>query len=65
MTQTKKTYLPITLDITNKTILLVGNGKSAWKKMRILQRFTQQIVVLAISVSCGRHASDYKICPSL
>lgn len=43
----QKTYLPITLDITNKTILLIGSGESAQKKLKILLRFTCNIIVLA------------------
>ncbi len=43
----QKTYLPVTLDLTGKTILLVGSGESALKKLKILLRFTCDIVVLA------------------
>lgn len=43
----QKTFLPVTLDLTNKTILLVGDGESALKKLKILLRFTCDIEVLA------------------
>ena len=35
MSKETKTYLPVTLDLTNKTILLVGDGESALKKLKI------------------------------
>ncbi len=47
MTKKEKKFLPVTLDITDKTILLIGNGESAYKKLKILLRFTDNILVLA------------------
>ena len=47
MSNIQKTYLPVTLDLTNKTVLLVGDGESALKKLRILLRYTCNIEVLA------------------
>lgn len=43
----QKTFLPVSLDLTDKTILLVGDGESALKKLKILLRFSNDIVVLA------------------
>lgn len=43
----QKTFLPVTLDLTNKKILLVGDGESALKKLKILLRFTCDIEVLS------------------
>lgn len=42
-----RTYLPITLDITDKQILVVGNDEGAEKKIRILKRFTDAITQLS------------------
>ncbi len=42
-----KKYLPISIDITNHKILIVGGGKSALKKIEILQRSGADIEVIA------------------
>ncbi len=47
MSDLEKSFLPVTLDLTGKTILLVGSGESAYKKLKILLRFTNNIIVLA------------------
>ena len=46
----KKNFLPISIDISNQKILIVGGGKSAFKKLKILQRFDAEVEVLAINV---------------
>ncbi len=46
----KKNFLPISIDISNKKILIVGGGESAFKKLKILQRFDAEVEVLAINV---------------
>jgi precorrin-2 dehydrogenase/sirohydrochlorin ferrochelatase len=46
----KKNYLPISIDITNSKILIIGGGQSALKKIRILQRFGAQLEVLAENI---------------
>jgi len=43
----KKNYLPISIDIANEKILLIGGGPDALKKLRILQRFDAEVEVLA------------------
>lgn len=53
MDRSKRTYLPITLDITDKKILVIGGGSSAYKKVKILLRFTSNVEVIAIKVSDG------------
>lgn len=45
-----KNFLPISIDIANQRILIIGGGQSALKKIRILQRFNANVEVLAISV---------------
>ena len=48
----KKKYLPISIDISNQKILIIGGGESAFKKLKILQRFDAEVDVIAINV-CG------------
>jgi len=46
----KRKYLPISIDISNQKILIIGGGGSAYKKMKILQRFNAHVEVIAIEV---------------
>lgn len=46
-----KEYLPLTLDLTGQRILVIGGGADAAKKVKILQRFTNRIDVLANGIS--------------
>lgn len=50
----KKNFLPIAIDISGEKILIVGGGRSAAKKLEILQRFGAEVEVLA-----------KKICPEI
>lgn len=43
----KKIFMPISIDISGKKILVIGGGNSALKKIKILQRFDANIEVLA------------------
>lgn len=45
-----RTYLPITYDITGKTILILGGHSSALKKIRILSTYTDRFHVVARDV---------------
>ena len=45
-----KNFLPISIDISNAKILVLGGGQDAWKKIKILQRFDAQVEVLAKQV---------------
>ena len=45
-----KNFLPISIDISDKKILIIGGGKSAYKKLKILQRFNAVVEVLASEV---------------
>ncbi|QGY45648.1 bifunctional precorrin-2 dehydrogenase/sirohydrochlorin ferrochelatase [Maribellus comscasis] len=47
----KKNFLPISINIEGQKILIVGGGESAFKKLKILQRFGAEVEVLAIDVS--------------
>jgi len=40
-------FLPISINVTNQKILLIGGGKVATHKATILQRFVNQVTVLA------------------
>jgi len=44
---TTKNFLPIAIDISNEKILIIGGGQSAWNKIRILQRFSANVEVIA------------------
>jgi precorrin-2 dehydrogenase/sirohydrochlorin ferrochelatase len=44
------TFLPISLNITNKKILIVGGGRIASHKIGFLEQFTRDITVVAIEV---------------
>lgn len=46
----KKNYLPISIDISDSKILIVGGGQSALKKIQILQRFEAQLEVVAENI---------------
>ncbi len=48
-----RTYLPITYDITGKTILILGGHSSAYKKIQILSRYTDRFFVVAQDVCEG------------
>lgn len=43
-------FLPISIDIADQKILIIGGGHSALKKIRILQRFDAQIEVVAENI---------------
>ena len=46
----KKNFLPISIDISDRKILIIGGGQSALKKIRILQRFGANIEVIAENI---------------
>ncbi len=46
----KKNFLPISIDIANQKILIIGGGESAFKKLKILHRFDAEVEVLALNV---------------
>jgi len=43
----KKQFLPIAIDVTDKKILIIGGGEDAYKKLKILQRSTNLIEIIA------------------
>ncbi len=46
----KKKYLPISIEISDQKILIIGGGESAYKKLKILQRFDAEVEVIAKDV---------------
>ncbi|RKD85058.1 precorrin-2 dehydrogenase/sirohydrochlorin ferrochelatase family protein [Mangrovibacterium diazotrophicum] len=46
----QRKYLPISLDITNQKILIIGAGKSAFSKGTILKRFDAEIEFVALEI---------------
>lgn len=46
----EKNYLPISINIANRKILIVGGGQDALKKLKILQRFNADVEVIALKV---------------
>jgi len=55
-------FLPISLNITDKKILLIGGGRIAGHKIGFLEQFTSNISVVAIEVidSIKAKGYDYK-----
>lgn len=45
-----KNFLPISIDISNQKILIIGGGKSALKKLKILQRFDALVEVIGLEI---------------
>ena len=45
-----KNFLPISLDIADQKILIIGGSSSAYKKLKLLQRFDAEVEVIAITV---------------
>jgi siroheme synthase-like protein len=46
----ERKFLPISIDISNSKILIIGGGQSALKKIRILQRSGAQLEVVAENI---------------
>ena len=50
MNDMKKNYLPISIDITDRKILIIGGGQNALKKIKILQRSGAHLEVIAENI---------------
>lgn len=46
----ERNFLPVSIDISNSKILIIGGGKRALTKIRILQRFGAQLEVVAENI---------------
>ncbi len=42
--------MPVSIDISNQKILLIGGSQSALKKLKILQRFDAEVEVLGLKI---------------
>ena len=52
-----RNFLPISIDISNQKILIIGGGQSAWKKIQILQRSGAELEVVAEKIIGEVYAS--------
>jgi len=59
-TNVRKNFLPVSIDISNQKILLIGGGSSALKKLKILQRFNAEVEVLGLKICDGIKKSGVK-----
>lgn len=50
MQSKNKKYLPVSIDITNEKILIIGAGESAFSKAKILKRFDAEIEFIALDI---------------
>lgn len=46
----KKNFLPISIDIANQKILIIGGGQSAYGKLKILQRSNAEVEIIALKI---------------
>lgn len=54
-------FLPVSLNITGKKIMIVGGGRVATHKLYLLSRFTNDITILAPVISSEIRRSNFKI----
>lgn len=46
----KKNFLPVSIDISNQKIAIIGGGKSAFSKLKILKRFNAEVEIIALEI---------------
>lgn len=51
MTKTDLQFLPVSLNVTGKKILMIGGGKIATHKATIMKRFVENVTVIAPEIS--------------
>jgi precorrin-2 dehydrogenase / sirohydrochlorin ferrochelatase len=56
----KRKFLPISIDISDEKILVIGGGKSALKKIQILQRTGANIEVVAQEIIAEVYSTGVK-----
>jgi siroheme synthase-like protein len=54
-------FLPISINVTNKKILMVGGGKIASHKATIMKRFVDNVTVVAPEISAEIEALGYTL----
>ncbi|MFA6922615.1 MAG: bifunctional precorrin-2 dehydrogenase/sirohydrochlorin ferrochelatase [Bacteroidales bacterium] len=55
-----KIYLPVFLDITNKSILIIGGGKIAEQKLFSISAFTDKITILSKEINDNIKKTNFK-----
>lgn len=55
-----KNFMPISIDISSKKILIIGGDESAFKKLMILQRFNAEVEVIGRRICDGIKISGVK-----
>jgi uroporphyrin-III C-methyltransferase/precorrin-2 dehydrogenase/sirohydrochlorin ferrochelatase len=60
MKSDQRQYLPVSLDISNKNILIIGGGKIAEQKLSMLSLFTDRITILANSICAEIQLTGFK-----
>ncbi|OAV67056.1 Siroheme synthase [Bacteroidales bacterium Barb4] len=54
-------FLPVSINITDKKIVLVGGGKTAFHKATVLHRFTDNAVVIAPEFHTGFDSLPFEL----
>jgi siroheme synthase-like protein len=55
------TFLPVSINITGKQILLIGGGRVAFHKATVLQRFTDDVTVISPAFHEGFDALPFRL----
>ncbi|HCL57143.1 MAG TPA: porphyrin biosynthesis protein [Spirochaetia bacterium] len=54
-------FLPVCLNITGKKILIIGGGKAAVSKLKVLEMYSDQITILAKEISSELKKKKYSL----
>lgn len=54
-------FLPISIRITDRRVLIVGGGRVAWQKLQTLLQYTRNIVVRAPEVAAAIEQSGIRV----
>lgn len=61
MTKADLQFLPISINVTGKKILMIGGGKIATHKATIMKRFVDNVTVIAPEISAEIEALGYTL----
>lgn len=61
MTQQEMNFLPISINITNKKIVIVGGGKVGYHKATILNRFTDRATIISPEFHSGFESLPFEL----
>ena len=59
MKSEQRKYLPVSLDITDKNILIIGGGNIAEQKLKTVSMFTDKITILSLEISADIQKSGF------